>query len=739
MLNINKKNIIEWAFVLAILALIVYTAAAVRMTTFSAKTVLDFDPWWYYRHALEIMNNDFQPPKWDTLSYYPPGRPFEPFLGWIHTLIIFFEIAKFFVADITFLTIAKLSPVIMAALAAIPAFFLGRLLTNKTGGLVTALFAVLAPTFIGVSMAGYSDNDPVIVFYTFASILSILIAIQKKSIPFYVLAVIVNIIFAYNWNGGWFVSLLFLAFIPALAIFRVIEDFVHERGTKVNIENIKKELKSIVVPLLIVIVSANVIGAITNLGNVFTSFLISLGFINPGQGLLVNQSVAELQRLNILSIDGFATVAARIGLAPTLFAIIGLPLLVVYRLYKKTKIEYYEIFLFLWLTATFFMILNGTRFSLQFSSAAAAASGYFIGQFFRYGRASLAILSVIMLIATALSSAFLIPTFFVIVLAVLSIYKHREEHAQLYLATLLGVTVIFALLFITDAIQAGQSSTGLIVNDNWISALDWLKNNADKDALVTTWWDPGHIIAGHTGLKVHADGAHCPPGECIPYNHNTRIRDMGRAFSISDENESANILKKYMEITPEQCNEARRVHGDKMPQDACRPVSEMYVLATGDLIGKYYWLSFFGTGSGRNFVQCDLSQDLTTQQGTPTYACRAGFQFTVTLLQQDNNLLAVLNAPTEGLRNAVSRQLIVFPQGKELRIVANSTSSVDGMVFIDPSFNVAMFMDKPVRDSIFTNMFFFNGEGIKEFGIQKLEKYELVYSNSEAKIFRVRF
>ncbi|MBI4009986.1 MAG: hypothetical protein HY361_02215 [Candidatus Aenigmarchaeota archaeon] len=730
----------NWGLPLAILALIIFIGASVRVTTLSSPTILDYDPWWYYRHAIEIMDNNMQPPKWDLLSYYPPGRPFEPFLGWVYTMIIFYKIAQIFFSDIAFLAVAKWAPVIMVALGGIAAFFLGRLITNKIGGLFTALFAILPPTFIGVSMAGYTDNDPVIVFYTFLSVFSIILAIKKRSVPFYVLAILTNVIFAYNWSGGWFVSLLFLLFLPALAIFRIVEELVHNRNLKVNITNIIAEIKHLAAPLLIVIVTANLIGVITNLGNVFISALIGLGFINPGQGLLVNQSVAELQRINILNRDGFVTLASRIGLTPILFALIGLPLLVIYKLYRKVKIEYYEIFLFLWLAATFFMILNGTRFSLQFSSAAAASAGYVIAQFSKYKRTSLVILTAILLLMTSISGAFLLPTFFVIVTTIFSLFKRGANIQDLHLATLFSITIILSLVFVSEADQVGRSSTGLEIDGNWRNMLEWLKQNADKDALIATWWDPGHIIAGYTGLKVHADGAHCPPGECIPYNHNIRIQDMGRVFSISDEKGAVKILKKYMQLTPEQCNEAKNQYGDKMPKDACKPVSEMYIIASNDLIGKYYWLNFFGTGTGRNYVECNLSQELTQQQNTPSYNCAVGFPMTITIAQKDDQIFAVINMPTLGVRNAISRDVLFYNNNnQEVKIRNNITNNLDSLVFVQPGFSNAIFMEQPVRDSIFTNMFFFSGNGISEFNIPKLEKFKLVYSNPEIRLYKVDF
>jgi asparagine N-glycosylation enzyme membrane subunit Stt3 len=651
------------------------------------------------------MKNGMKPLQWDIVSYYPPGRPSDPTLGWEYTMILFYKIAQIFSRSVDFLFIAKLSPVILAALGAIPAFLFGKMLTNKWGGLATALFAVLTPTFIGVSMAGYCDNDPVVVFYTFLSIYSIFLAIEKKSFPYYVFAILANVLFAFNWGGGWFVLLLFTALLPVLLIFRIFESFIHKRSFKFNLSEILQKIKSLIIPLAIILVATNVIGFITNLGTMLLSLLVSFGFIQKEAGLLVNVSVAELQLLNVFSKEGFFAVVNRVGLLPTLLTFIGLPLLVIYKLLKRIEISYVEIFLFLWVGITFWMILHGVRFSLEFSSAAAVAAGYVIGNLTRYSK------------------------------------------KDFLAATSYGALMLFTLIFVSDAIRFGYASVGMEISQNWIDALEWLKKNADKDALITTWWDPGHIITGYTGLKVHADGAHCGPAQCIPYNHNIRIQDMGRVFATSNESEAISILSKYMKLTPEQCAAAKKAW-PQMPEDACKPVSEMYVIASNDLIGKYYWLSFFSScekkfgwqayetcsksvkwflenGEGKNFFTLPFSN--FDQTGNPVYA---GI---VTLGQVNNTLVGVYQ------NRYIIKRIVYFQEGRMIAKEYNVENSIDGLLWVDPSFGLVIFMEPEVYKSIFTNMFFFNGQGLKEFDIPKLNNFELKFSNPEVKIFKVIF
>jgi dolichyl-diphosphooligosaccharide--protein glycosyltransferase len=796
-LKIDFMDLIKirnWAVTILLLSFIIYLSGLVRAGTLNAKTILDYDPWWYYRHAIEIMNNGMVPPKWDIMSYFPGGRPYDVQLGWSYTMIIIYKILSVFSKGITFLYSAQLSPIIMVGLGAIPAFLLGRLLSNNWGGLAAALFALLAPTFIGVSMAGYTDNDPVVVFYTFLCAYSVLLALIKRSIPYYAFAVVANLLFTFNWGGGWFVLLLFIFFLPVMFVFKAVEEILHQRKIHFDLSKIISEIKPLLIPLITILVATNVLGSLMNRGNIYVSSLIGLTFTGAGsililsgfilaiafigfiagfayygwkggisgfilgliiavipfliygtksEPLLVNISVAELQNVNILSKDGFLTIGGRIGSAPFLFTIIGLPILIIFKLYKKIKISFVEVFLFLWFLVTFCMILNGIRFSLSFAIAAAVSSGYVIGNFFKYPKFGLFISAAVLLMALLFYGVNMIPAVLVITLVVaVALAKQFDE--KVYLCTALGITLILASLFISDAIKTGNQAGGMEVGQNWLDALGWLKSNADKNSLVVTWWDPGHIITGYSGLKVHADGSHCGPGECIPYNHNIRIQDMGRIFSTGNEDEAISILEKYKGLTPDQCNQLKQKYGDIVPSDACNPVTDMYIIASSDLIAKYHWMSYFGDclnqyglkdaqscynmdaswfkahAQAKDFYQLPLS-NVDQNQGILSYA-----NGLINLVRKGDSWVPVYN------NKYVIRYIDYFENGNEKNLsFQNVTDNIDGLAWVDPSMRTLIFMEPAVRDSVFAKMFFWNGAGLNHF--------QLVFSNSELKVFKVVF
>jgi len=696
-------NFVKNYWHLLILLIIIFIAYELRLTTSSAKLILDYDPWWFYRHAKVLLENNFVPPKWDYLSYYPPGRPYDFQLGWPYTIAISYLLFKFLVPN--FMKFACYWVAVFAALCAIPAYWVGRVISNKYGALATAFLATITPTFIGVSMYGYVDSDVVVVFYTFLVIATMFYAIKnykgirsKRTWFAITLAVIANWLFAFNWNSSWYVYYLFLIFIPAYLVFKIVIFLIQGLRWYETKEKIKKESKQIILPILIIGIIGAILTQLTsgwpfNTYSPIRQLLDGLALLT-GKSLIVNISVAELQPVsNPLS----AEVLARVGRELTLFSVFGLIFLILYKLFTKSELEFPEIFAIVFLIAGLFLMTRGIRFSLIFSIAVSIAFGYLIGNLY-------------------------------------SILNQRK-YGWFIKATIFGFILFLITLHLSQTIQFSYQLVGMQVSQNWIDALNWLKANADKDALIATWWDPGHIITGYTGLKVHADGAHCGYSSCIPYNHDIRIRDMGRILSSTNESESVELLKKYMQLSEADCEKARKAFDGLMPADACKPVSEVYVIASADLIGKYYWLSCFGTFNlttrecdGRNFLTLSLVSQ--TQQGLIYQTSIQGFPIKITLTQLNNTIVSVFDAPILRIRNRIIKHTILYSNGRLQNYTSNNPNAMEGTVFIDPSYRLAIFMDEKIQNSLFTKMFFYDGKGLKHF--------EEVFSNPEVKIFKLK-
>ncbi len=121
-----KKSLIIGGILFS-LAIIIYLSVYTRMSTINSPTVLDYDPFWFFRHAKEIVENGYKVPKWDLLSYFPPGRPYESFQGWPYTIAIMYKILSSIIPTITLTKVAIISPLILAALTPIPALKRGAI------------------------------------------------------------------------------------------------------------------------------------------------------------------------------------------------------------------------------------------------------------------------------------------------------------------------------------------------------------------------------------------------------------------------------------------------------------------------------------------------------------------------------------------------------------------------------------------------------------------------------------
>jgi hypothetical protein len=111
---------------------------------------------------------------------------------------------------------------------------------------------------------------------------------------------------------------------------------------------------------------------------------------------------------------------------------------------------------------------------------------------------------------------------------------------------------------------------------------------------------------------------------------------------------------------------------------------------------------------------------LDNQGGIAAYYYGGG---SITLAIRNSTLIPVLN------NKYVASEIIFFQNGQMFTKTFNTTETVPGTVWVDPSFQSVIFMNPTIRNSVFTDLFFFNGKDLKNF--------QLVYNNGEVKIFRV--
>jgi len=234
-------------------------------------------------------------------------------------------------------------------------------------------------------------------------------------------------------------------------------------------------------------------------------------------------------------------------------------------------------------------------------------------------------------------------------------------------------------------------------------------------------------------------------------------------------NESASIKIEFFVYNGfcEDCEEAKNVYGDIVPEEACQPASEIYFIASSDLIGKFTWMNYFGgyrasissnndflrnpgvccaqtpktepeqiscgefASQGRGvWVWCpwvfSLSSVTQDQEGSPVYLYDyAGLK--MALIQKGNNLIPIYN--NQFIINHLTFFLDGQEQEQDLSNYNSTLEKIDGLVWLQPDFRSLIYFAPKIKDSIFTRLFFYNGEGLKNF--------ELVFSNSEIRLYKV--
>jgi asparagine N-glycosylation enzyme membrane subunit Stt3 len=730
--KINIANILLLFFLVSIL----WFGYLIRTITHT-DIPLDYDPWWFYRHAKEIIEKkDYF---WDVVSYFPPGRPY--FVdGYSFSIAFLYQIFSKF-SNISFEKFCVYFVVFYAIIASFLAFLLSYYLTrNFFLSIVSCAIILFSPSFVSSSIAGYVDSDVVYVFFTYLCVLSTLIFINKVEnikniknipniIPHFVFLAISYILFAWNWNSAYYISNIFLLSLFLLYILTLIVEYFKNKKLKI----INKQffiLLSFIVSLatiqLFSILLEKLFYPYLSLPKPFDTLISQIELLIKG-GLtyasLVNISVAELQKINIFSDE----IIGRVGFFPFFISLIGMAMLILERIIKRKSISTNEFFLIVWFFSSLFLISQGIRFSLLFATSLAIFTSYSLNFIFNF---------------------------------LMNLVKNFKNIAIFFNSSFV-VAVLFALYFyIGQANEYAKGLKGLEINENWRNALDFLKKNGNETTLVATWWDPGHIIAGYTNLKVHADGAHCGWNDCIPYNHDIRIQDMGRILSTTNETEAYELLKKYTSITEEDCRKVKKSFPFFNESICNLRINKVYFIASHDLIFKFYWPVYFSScirekypnteicytkegieeyffkqkhAKGKQFIPFVLNIEKSTQDKLVYISYQTIHDQTVEIpiyvIRKNNTFVAILrNKPVERF---VMEGIEYFAKDAGYKEYEKFT------VFSDPIYkfgNIPVYVylvDEELSNSMFAKMYFLNGKDLKLF--------KLVFSNPEIKIYEIDF
>ncbi len=650
--------------------------------------ILSYDPTFQYRFTKYIVDYGAVP-AWDELSYYTGRATVSynyPPLMWYITAFVY----KFFAAGATLKTIAAFMGAVFGAMIVIPAFLLGRELSNKYGGIMAALLVGTAPQILVRTFGSSFDNDQIVLFFILLTTYLGIYAMRKRTIGSVSLAVLGFTMFAMTWGMFWYP---FFVLVGTAIIYFLLGIVFGDRKTKMSFDGkikhswaeSKKNILVLAALFIGIVISASILSAepIKMLGELF-------GFAGSSEKWIVTISIAELQP------SGFAL--ANMGswiLAMGRFAI-GDPLI--------------DLLLFLSFAGLIIFGLAATYRKNIFRKSALIALFVIAIYTMTSGIRFTEFTSGFMIIMIAAGFGYLFD------------WTKKKGNFPAVLSAGLGLAIVLAALSLGQVM--GQQ-VGPDMDGNWDSAWSFLKTQTPQDSLVGTWWDPGHMVTGLAERRVVADGAHC--GFDCKYTINDRIVDLGKTFKTDSENESVQIIRKYQGLAP-----------------------KVYWIASDDLIGKFQWLQYFGTGCDARYDsgKCPLYYQLPQQSASYTMNGEIGVRYygdvivlpgkvPLVLLKQGNG--AALFGETLYYDNGQVKSQ-ALPQNiteltQQIKPVADqlglklSQQPVPVSVWVRSDYAYVVIIPQNQRNNVFTKMFFLEGEG--------LENFKMVFRNEAVKIYEV--
>ena len=150
-------------FIAALLLVIFLIAYIIRIANNVPDRILSFDPVFQYRFTWYVANYGHMP-LWDELSYYP-GR----LVNLDYSIIMFYATAAMYwilkMFGMSLATVASYAGAIYGAMIVLPAYLLGRELSNKYGGLVAAILMGTAPQILIRTFGSSYDSDQLVIFF----------------------------------------------------------------------------------------------------------------------------------------------------------------------------------------------------------------------------------------------------------------------------------------------------------------------------------------------------------------------------------------------------------------------------------------------------------------------------------------------------------------------------------------------------------------------------------------------
>lgn len=606
--------------------------------------LLAIDPYFWMRKAENIVEHGYPGDEikngvqWNNHMLAPTGRPSDvSFHSYFEAYL--FKFIRMFNRDVGLMKVIFYVPILISALAIIPAFFIARRIGGNFGGFIAAFMVAIHPSFLTRTAGGFADTDAYNVMFPLYIAWFFLEAFEakdtKKRIVFASLAGFVIGLFAFTWLGWWYIFDFILASAVIYLAYYILKNI---KKLKWDFFKLIKspEIKNTGILLLIFVISSAIfISLFTNFNAFRTAPLQPLSFIQIKQVATssvwpnVFTTVAEQNEAslgNVVNSNGgkFLFFLSLIGILFTLTR-------------KKIKKPLFLILSAGWYLITLFMVDNLITFLIFISFPIIIRLGIAIKDNEKEIDVKYAILLIIWFAATIYASTkgvrftlLLVPAFgiaFGICLGIL--YKYGSEFIEKGIHVNKTIAKIIVLFILCLLIVAPYKSANATVeneipsmNDAWWNSLEKIKLESEPNAIINSWWDFGHWFKMIADRAVTFDGtsqgtpqAHWIGNALLTDDEDTAIGILrmldcsgysGGTYAFDEIDKTIKDVAKSVDIIYEMIvlgkEEARKVlkkynipNPDKVLEHSHCDPPENYFITSEDMIGKSGVWGHFGS------------------------------------------------------------------------------------------------------------------------------------------------
>ncbi len=466
--------------------------------------IYNIDSFYFLRLARNLVEkgmygNDFKNGReYDSQVDAPHGSPIDRKVLHPYTLAWTYKLFRLFNPNIPLMEAVAFLPVILVLASIMLAFWFGYQLVNEWAGFFSALLFGLMGNSLILTEWGNIDTDMYNLFFPLLIMNILLFGLRQKGRTQILLVALCSFVFsvyAFAWHGWWFI---FYTVIGALLV---------KTGYELSLY-IKKSSSAVKNSFIILVLLLALTGMFVTLLVRFEDFSAILA--SPFQ---YRESITSIVRFNVwpniyttvselrpISLpEVIASVGGMIIFAPSLLALSVIA-------WKKRREPSGVVCLaiILWIIGMAYASTKGVRFILILTTPVAIGFGIAAGKAIEY------------------------------------VEQHRQSgifsiapiawHAAVIVAA-------FGIIMFSNQVQATFDvlrSEEPVIHDAWTNILEAIKQSSLSDAIITSWWDFGHMFNYVADRPVTVDGAS---------QHRTVTYWVARMFTTQNEAEAVGILR----------------------------------------------------------------------------------------------------------------------------------------------------------------------------------------------------